>query len=112
MTGRIRAEEELGTYTLLLQRTLETIEHGICVYSRDLILVAWNQKYIEITGHDPALVQRGRSTYDLIHDLAVKGQFGDGDPAELAAAHEQHYFKRTEYTVEERLRSNGKTMLI
>jgi len=96
MTGRIREEEELGTYTLLLQRTLETIEHGICVYSRDLILVAWNQKYIEINGHDPALVQCGRSTYDLIHDLAVKGQFGDGDPAELAAAHEQHYFKRTE----------------
>jgi len=43
MTDRLRAEEELGTYTLLLQRTLETIEHGICVYDRDLILVAWNQ---------------------------------------------------------------------
>ncbi|MGB0552094.1 MAG: sensor histidine kinase [Alphaproteobacteria bacterium] len=112
MTGRLQAEEELGTYTLLLQRTLETIEHGICVYDHDLKLVAWNQKYIEITGHDAVRVQRSRNAYDLIHDLAVQGQFGDGDPAKLAAAREQHYFKRTEYTVEERLRSDGKTILI
>jgi len=112
MTGRLQAEEELGAYMLLLQRTLETIEHGICVYDRDLKLVAWNQKYIEMTGHNPERVQRGRSAYDLIHDLAVMGQFGDGDPAKLTAKREQHYFKRTEYTVEERLRSDGKTILI
>ncbi len=112
MTGRIRAEEELGDYTLLLQRTLETIEHGICVYDRHLKLVAWNQKYIEMTGHAPARVQRGRSAYDLIHDLAVKGQFGDEDPAVSSKEREQYYFASGRHSVEERQREDGRIILI
>lgn len=112
MQDRLRAEEEVSEYTVILQRTLETLEHGICVYDANLKLVAWNEKYIEITGHDAARIQRGRSAYDLIHDLAKRGQFGAGDTATLAAKREHHYFKRNEYTVEERVRDDGRTLLI
>lgn len=112
MAGRVRAEEELGTYTLILQRTLETIDFGICVYDRDLKLVAWNQRYIDITGHDPDRVKRGRSAYDLIHDLAVKGQFGEGDPAAQSSERENYYFQMGRHTVEERERADGSFILI
>lgn len=112
MAGRLRAEEELGDYTLLLQRTLETIEHGICVYDRELRLVAWNQKYIEMTGHDPDRVQRGRSAYDLILDLAKRGQFGEEDAVAVTKAREAYYFSGRRHTVEERVREDGSTVLI
>jgi len=112
MADRVRAESEIGEYTVLLQRTLETIEHGICVYDKDLKLIAWNQKYIEVTGHEPDRVQRGRSAYDLIHDLAVKNQFGAGDPAKYAAEREEYYFRRNLPTVEERRRADGRFLLI
>ncbi len=112
MAGRVRAEEELGTYTLILQRTLETIDFGICVYDRDLKLVAWNQRYIDITGHDSSRVRRGRRAYDLIHDLAVKGQFGEGDPAAQSSEREVHYFRKGLHSIEERERSDGSIILI
>lgn len=112
MAGRVLAESEIGEYTVLLQRTLETIEHGICVYDKDLKLIAWNQKYIEDTGHDPSRVRRGHSAYDLIHDLAVKNQFGDDDPAKYALEREKHYFRSNLHTVEERRRADGKFFLM
>lgn len=112
MAGRMRAEEEISDYTILLQRTLEAIEHGICVYDRHQRLVAWNQKYIELAEQPPELVTRGRTLRELIMELAKRGVFGPGDPKELTDARIEQYFGGMVETVEIRTRPDGQIVHI
>ncbi|QJE72203.1 PAS domain-containing protein [Aerophototrophica crusticola] len=80
--ARERARE-LAEKSVLLQATLDNIPQGVCVYDKDLRLVAWNDSYVRLLDLPP----------DVVHDDATYGDFlrhnaglGDrGFPAEATA---------------------------
>lgn len=50
----------------LLQTAIENIDQGIALVDRDLQLVAWNRRYVDMFGLPASLVETGRPIEDLI----------------------------------------------
>ncbi|MDA3920435.1 MAG: PAS domain-containing hybrid sensor histidine kinase/response regulator [Salinisphaera sp.] len=90
----------------VLQAALENIEQGIAVVDRELRLVAWNSRYLELFDYPPNMVRTGRHVADLIRFNAMRGECGPGSV-------EEHVQKRLGYLREgrphrfERHRING-----
>ncbi|MBN23772.1 MAG: hybrid sensor histidine kinase/response regulator [Alteromonadaceae bacterium] len=60
----------------LLQSSVENIQQGIVVLDRDLNLLAWNQRYIELFNYPRGFVQVGMSIHQLLEFNAKRGLFG------------------------------------
>lgn len=67
----------------LLQGAIEHISQGISVVDKQLRLVAWNQRYIELFNFPPSLIQMGRPIADVVRYNADRGLCGPGDVDEL-----------------------------
>ena len=67
----------------LLQTTIETISHGICVVDKHLNIVAWNRTYLKLFDYPDQLVQLGRPIADVYRYNAERGYFGDGSEADI-----------------------------
>lgn len=85
----------------LLAATLENIDPGVSVVDRDLNLVAWNRRYMELFDYPPDMVRVGAPIADLIRYNAVRGECGPGEVeahVEKRLSHmrcgHQHSFKR------------------
>ncbi|WP_299019550.1 PAS domain-containing hybrid sensor histidine kinase/response regulator [uncultured Photobacterium sp.] len=63
----------------LLQGAIEHISQGITVVDKQLRLVAWNQRYLEMFSFPPGLIQVGRPIADVIRHNALQGLCGPGD---------------------------------
>ncbi|MGX5836116.1 hybrid sensor histidine kinase/response regulator [Aeromonas piscicola] len=63
----------------LLQGAIEHMGQGISVVDRELKLVAWNRRYIELFHYPPGLIQMGRSIEEIIRYNAEQGLCGPGD---------------------------------
>ncbi len=93
----------------LLQGAIEHINQGISVVDKQLRLVAWNQRYVDMFSFPPGLIQVGRPIADLIRFNAERGLCGPGDP-------EVHVRKRVEYLrcgsphTSSRVRPDGKVI--
>lgn len=61
----------------LLQTTIETISHGICVVDKDLNIVAWNSTYIQLFDYPDGLIQLGRPIADVYRHNAERGFYGE-----------------------------------
>tara|TARA_R110000850_G_scaffold31638_12_gene86764 strand:+ start:18333 stop:21815 length:3483 start_codon:yes stop_codon:yes gene_type:complete len=66
----------------LLQGAIENISQGISVVDRELQLVAWNRRYLEMFEYPEGLIAIGRPIADLILYNASRGLCGPGDPRE------------------------------
>src|SRR5690606_29521925 len=64
----------------LLQGAIENITQGISVVDKELRLVAWNQRYLEMFQYPEGLITIGRPIADLILCNARRGLCGPGDP--------------------------------
>ncbi len=90
----------------LLQGAIEHISQGIAVVDKQLKLVAWNQRYLQLFEFPAGLIQVGRPIADVIRHNAYRGLCGPGDP-------EEHVQKRVEYLkagsahTSSRLRADG-----
>lgn len=62
----------------LLQTTIETISHGICVVDRHLNIVAWNRTYIKLFDYPDGLIQLGRPIAD-VYRFNARRHFYPGD---------------------------------
>lgn len=93
----------------LLQGAIEHIGQGIAVVDKQLRLVAWNQRYLELFHFPPGLIQVGRPIADIILHNAQQGLCGPGDP-------EEHVRKRVTYLKQgsqhtsSRMRSDGRVI--
>lgn len=67
----------------LLQGAIEHIGQGISVVDKQLRLVAWNRRYIDLFDYPPELIQAGRPIADVIRYNAKLGLCGLGDIDEL-----------------------------
>ncbi|MGD9810199.1 MAG: PAS-domain containing protein [Sphingobium sp.] len=63
----------------LLAATLENIDPGVSVVDRELNLVAWNSRYIELFNFPPDIVRVGAPIADLIRYNAERGECGPGE---------------------------------
>lgn len=63
----------------LLQGAIEHMGQGISVVDRELKLVAWNRRYIELFHYPPGLIQVGRPIEEIIRYNAEQGLCGPGD---------------------------------
>lgn len=57
----------------LLQTSLESLDQGVCVVDREVRLVAWNSRYIELFGFDAGEIYVGKPLEELIRQTAPLG---------------------------------------
>ncbi len=66
----------------ILFSTLENLSQGVSVVDRDLQLVAWNKKYLEMFNYPEGMIRIGRNVADIVRFNAERGLCGPGDPEE------------------------------
>lgn len=76
------ASEVLQFNRGLLQGAIENITQGISVADKELRLVAWNRRYLEMFEYPDGLITIGRPIADIILNNAQRGLCGPGDPQE------------------------------
>ncbi|MEE4378846.1 MAG: PAS-domain containing protein [Candidatus Competibacteraceae bacterium] len=81
---------------------LEHLEQGYTIFDRQLRLVAWNQRFLELLGFPPELVRVGTPFGALISYNVGRGEYGPGDAQvqlaerlKLAEFFKPHRFERT-----------------
>ena len=107
---RDRLTRELEEKARLLQITLDTMDQGISVYDKDLRLLAWNKRFIDLTSHPPGLVVRGRHVSEMIRSFMVQGRPENRDPEAIARERLELYYGRGEATQEERHYADGRVI--
>ncbi|MEZ8826637.1 PAS-domain containing protein [Vibrio amylolyticus] len=93
----------------LLQGAIEHIGQGIAVVDRQLRLVAWNQRYLELFEFPAGLIQVGRPIADVIRHNAENGLCGPGDPEGHVRRRVQHLEQGTRHT-SSRIRPDGRVI--
>ncbi|MEH8181070.1 PAS domain-containing hybrid sensor histidine kinase/response regulator [Aeromonas allosaccharophila] len=93
----------------LLQGAIEHIGQGISVVDRELRLVAWNRRYIELFHYPPGLIQAGRSIEEIIRYNAQQGLCGTGD-IEDHVARRVAFMKRGSAHISARERPDGRVI--
>src|SRR5690606_4998960 len=79
------ASEVLQFNRALLQGAIENITQGISVVDRELRLVAWNHRYLELFDYPEGLIYVGRPIAEIIRFNAERGMLGGGDLEENVA---------------------------
>ncbi|GAC1627779.1 MAG: PAS domain-containing hybrid sensor histidine kinase/response regulator [Nevskia sp.] len=74
----------------LLRATLEHLSQGVSVIDKDLRLVAWNRRYIELLDYPDGLVSVGRPIEEVFRFNARRGLFGPGEIEEQVARRLAH----------------------
>jgi Na+/proline symporter/signal transduction histidine kinase/CheY-like chemotaxis protein len=70
----------------MLQSTIENVDQGISVVDKDMKLVCWNQRYVEMFQFPEGLISLGRPIADVITHNAMQGDYGDhGNLTEMVA---------------------------
>lgn len=93
----------------LLQGAIEHIGQGISVVDKELNLVAWNRRYIELFGYPMDLIQVGRPLGDIIGYNAERGLCGPGSVAHHVARRLRHIKAGTRHR-SSRTRADGRVI--
>ena len=88
----------------LLQETLETVRQGISVFDRELRLVCWNRHFRDLLELPADLVRVGVELQEIVRFLALRGEFGAGDPEEIVARQLELFIGAGETVFENRWR--------
>jgi len=79
-------ERLIGEKTDLLQTTLDNMKHGIAVFDDDMKLILYNHRFLEINEYSEESIQAAPDYREVAKRAAERGDFGEGDPEELAKA--------------------------
>ncbi|MDN4502237.1 PAS domain-containing hybrid sensor histidine kinase/response regulator [Alteromonadaceae bacterium BrNp21-10] len=71
--------QALKTNQAILFNSLENLSQGISVVDRELNLVAWNRRYLELFDYPDGMVKIGQPISTLIRYNAERGECGRGD---------------------------------
>ncbi|MDR9826414.1 PAS domain-containing hybrid sensor histidine kinase/response regulator [Vibrio sp. FNV 38] len=93
----------------LLQGAIEHIGQGIAVVDKQLRLVAWNQRYLELFVFPAGLIQVGRPIADVIRHNAQQGLCGPGDPESHVRRRIFHLEQGSRHT-SSRIRPDGRVI--
>ncbi len=95
----------------ILFSTLENLSQGVSVVDRDLQLVAWNKKYLEMFDYPPGMIRVGRAIADIVRFNAERGLCGSGSADEHVAKRILHLQNGTAH-VFQRVRPDGSVIEI
>ncbi|MCX7362070.1 MAG: PAS-domain containing protein [Alphaproteobacteria bacterium] len=107
-----KREAELERQATLLSTILTNMDGGIAVYDKDLRLVAWNERFPDMVGIDPAVVRYGAHARELLTSQARLGELGESglrDP-EAEAEGRLWTFRSDKPHTSERKRPNGRVI--
>ena len=93
----------------LLAATLENIDPGVSVVDRDLRLVAWNSRYLDMFAYPPGMVHVGAPVSDLIRYNALRGECGPGEVDAHVARRLEHMRRAGPHSFE-RVRPDGRVI--
>lgn len=93
----------------LLAATLENIDIGVSVVDRDLRLIAWNSRYLELFPYPPGMVRIGVAIAVLIRFNAERGDCGPGEVDNHVARRLENMHIRRQHSFE-RHRSDGRVI--
>lgn len=93
----------------LLAATLENIDVGISVIDRDLRLIAWNSRYLDLFLYPQGMVRVGLPIADLIRFNAERGDCGPGEVDDHVARRLSHMRSRKSHSFE-RHRPDGRVI--
>lgn len=82
----------------LLRATLEHLSQGVSVVDKDLRLVAWNRRYIEMFHYSTELITVGRPIEDVVRFNARRGLLGTSDIEEAVKRRLDHLRIGNSYT--------------
>ncbi|OUL59038.1 PAS domain-containing hybrid sensor histidine kinase/response regulator [Pseudoalteromonas ulvae] len=91
----------------LLYTALENLSHGISVVDKDLKLVAWNKRYIEMFEYPENFLESGQPIEEVIRFNVNKGDCGPGEFEDQVQKRVQHLKNGTPHHFT-RKRRNGK----
>ncbi len=96
-----RHEKELAEKTAILEVTLEKMDQGISMVDRELNVIAFNRKFLELLDFPPDLFKTGFHMEQAFRYNAERGEYGEGDIEQqvrerlaLAKRFEPHAFER------------------
>jgi PAS domain S-box-containing protein len=95
----------------LLFAGLDHIDQGITVFDKELRLVAWNHRFLQLLDLPDRVCYRGSDFAEIIRFNAHRGEYGDGDVDELVSARVR-LAQRFEPHNLERVRPNGRILSI
>ena len=102
VTDQRALEDQVARQKSILETTLENMDQGITMIDRDLRIMAFNWKFLELLEMPAGLFAHRPSLEDALRYNAQRGEYGPGDPdeqvrsrLELARKFEAHYFERT-----------------
>ncbi|SHO58038.1 Non-motile and phage-resistance protein [Vibrio quintilis] len=93
----------------LLQGAIEHIGQGLSVIDKQLRLVAWNQRYLELFDFPQGLIQVGRPIADVIRHNAEQGLCGPGEIETHVMKRVRHLEAGTSHT-SSRMRPDGRVI--
>ncbi|WP_428312423.1 NahK/ErcS family hybrid sensor histidine kinase/response regulator [Hydrocarboniphaga sp.] len=96
----------------LLLATLEHLSQGVSVVDKDLQLVAWNQRYIDIFDYPPGLVAIGRPIEELLRHNLARGLLGAEADAEAAVTRRLQHMREGHAYTHQRALPDGSTVEI
>jgi signal transduction histidine kinase/CheY-like chemotaxis protein len=94
------ARDEVTAANRILQVTFNHMGQGVSMFDGDGKLVAWNQQFRNLLGLPDTLLTTNTTFADFIRCLAIRGDFGPGNPDDqvrrrLASVGEPHVGTRT-----------------
>ncbi len=84
ITARKRMEEAIEAQRAQLDEILNNLQQAVVVFDKDQRLVACNANYPDTLGLDSSMLQPGLPISEVALALAKRGDYGQGDPEELA----------------------------
>jgi len=101
-TEQKKAERELAEQKAVLEATMETMDQGISMVDKNLNILAFNHKFLELLELPEDMFEMGLTMEDYFRYIAERGEYGPGDVneqvrerIELAAKFEARRFERT-----------------
>ena len=82
--------QALQTQQSILFSSLENLAQGISVVDKELKLVAWNARYLDLFEYPEGMVKPGQPIATLIRYNAERGECGPGDIDELVSKRLRH----------------------
>lgn len=111
VTERKRAIDEIASKTAVLQATLENMDQGISVADRDLRLIGYNRRFLELLEFPESLTVGSPKFEDFIRYNAQRGEYGPG-PVEELVQQKIELARRFEPHKIKRMRPNGTVLEI
>lgn len=111
VTIRWRAEQQIRSFSHLLETTFNAINQGLAVYDADFRLLALNRRFRDMFNMPEDAVRIGMHHRDMLRLLAETGEYGQGD-LETLVAQRMRQIQPGTATSEERERPNGQVLSI